>query len=65
MGFCNCSIFCCALLCVHYGWQSSRWGREKRAGCFVLFVVLVSRDGCVARPRDATGLFAVCDCGIS
>ena len=37
---------------------------EKRAGCFALFVFLVSRD-CVALPQDATDLSAVCDCGIS
>ena len=43
--------------------QSSRW--EERAGCFALFVLLVSRDCCVALPRDATDLSAVCDCGIS
>ena len=35
------------------------------AGCFVLFVFLVSRGCCVALPHDATGLSAVCDCGIS
>ena len=37
--------------------------------CFVVrfakFVFLVSRDCCVALPRDAMGLSAVCDCGIS
>ena len=38
---------------------------EERAGCFALIVFLVSRDCCVALPHDATGLFAVCDCGIS
>ena len=38
---------------------------EERAGCFTLFVFLVSRDCCVALPHDATGLSAVCDCGIS
>ena len=38
---------------------------EERAGCFVLFVFLVSRDYCVALPHDATGSSAVCDCGIS
>ena len=43
--------------------QSSRWG--KRAGCFALFVLLVSCDCCVALPYDATGLSAVRDCGIS
>ena len=32
---------------------------------FALFVFLVSRDYCVARPHDTTGLSAVCDCGIS
>ena len=29
------------------------------------FVFLVSRDCCVALPRGAMGLSAVCDCGIS
>ena len=38
---------------------------EERAGCFALFVFLVSRECCVALPHDATGLSAVCDCGIS
>ena len=28
-------------------------------------VFLVSRDGCVALPRGAVGLPAVCDCGIA
>ena len=37
----------------------------ERAGCFALFVFLVSCACCVALPYDATGLFAVCDCGIS
>ena len=32
---------------------------------FTLFVFLVSRDCCVALSDDATGLSAVCDCGIS
>ena len=38
---------------------------EERAGCFALFVLLVSRDCCVDLARDATGLSAVCDCGNS
>ena len=38
---------------------------EEIAGCFALFVFLVSRDCCVALPRETTGLSAVCDCGIS
>ena len=38
---------------------------EERAGCFAKFVFLVSRDGCcVALPRGAMGLSAVCVCGI-
>ena len=44
--------------------QSSRWGRE-RDGSFALLVFLVSPDCYVALPHDATGLSAVCDCGIS
>ena len=35
------------------------------ASCFAWFVCLVSRDCCVALPRGAMGLSAVCDCGIS
>ena len=38
---------------------------EESAGCFTLFVLLVSSDSCVALPHDAPGLSAVCDCGIS
>ena len=30
-----------------------------------MLVFLMSRDCCVALPHDATGLSAVCDCGIS
>ena len=45
--------------CVHH----IDW--EERAGCFALFVFLVSRDFCVALPRGAMGLSAVCDCSIS
>ena len=40
-------------------------GKRERAGCFAWFVFLVSRGGCVALPRGAMGLSAVCDCGIS
>ena len=52
MGFCNCSKFCCTLLC-------NLLDGEKRAGCFALFVLLVSRDCCVALPQDAMGMSAV------
>ena len=67
MGFCNnyCSMFCSALLCVHSCFAMILMGKREKAGCFALFVFLVSRDCCVALSHDATGLFAVCDCGIS
>ena len=64
VGFCNCSMICCNLLCVQYSFAIILM-REERAGCFTLFVFLVSRDCCVALPLDATGLSAVCDCGNS
>ena len=63
VGFFNCSMFCCALLCVHSSFVII--SMEKRAGCFALFVFLVSRDCCLSLPHDATGLSFVCDCGIS
>ena len=40
-------------------------GGEERAGCFAWFVFLVSRGGWAALPRGATGLSAVCTCGIT
>ena len=36
-----------------------------RAGYFALFVFIEYHVCCVALPHDATGLSAVCDCGIS
>ena len=38
---------------------------KERAGYFAKFVFLMSCDCCVALPRDAMGLSAVCDCDIS
>ena len=38
---------------------------EERAGCFALLVFLVSCEGCIALPNNATHLSAVSDCGIS
>ena len=58
-----CSMFCCPLLYVHPSFAIILIG--KRAGCFAYFVFLVSSDCCVALPRDAMGLSAVCDRGIS
>ena len=45
--------------------QSSQRGIESQLLCFVLLVSYLSRDCCVALRQDATGLSAVCDCGIS
>ena len=59
MGFCSCSMFCCALLCVHSSFAIISIGKRERAGCFALFVFLVSRVCCVALPHDASGLSAV------
>ena len=62
VGFCNCSMFCCALLCVHSSFAIILMGKRE---LFTLLVFLVSRDFCVALLHDTTGLSAVCDCGIS
>ena len=42
-----------------------RYRSRNFSGTRKKFVFLVSRDGCVALPRGAMGLSAVCDCGIS
>ena len=62
MGFCNCSMFWCALLCVQY-WFCNHLDGEERAveSSSALFVFLVSHDRCVALPRGASGSSAVCD----
>ena len=66
VGFCNCSMFCCALLCVHSGFAIiSMRKRELNVLICLSSDFLVSRDGCVALPHDARGLSAVFDCGIS
>ena len=58
MGFCNCSIFLVRYFVAIQG--CNHLDVEERAGCFALFVCLVSRDCCVALPRDVTGLSVVC-----
>ena len=62
MGFCNCSVFCCALLYVHSSFAIILMGQRELVA---LLCFLVSRDCCVALPCDAMDLSAVCDCGIS
>ena len=56
-GLCNCSMFYCALHCVHSSFAII-------SGCFALFVLLGSHC-CVDFPHNAIGLSVVCDCGIS
>ena len=55
-------MFCCALLCVHSSFAIISMGKGELVA---LLVFLVSSDFCVALPHEATGLSAVCDCGIS
>ena len=57
LGFVVCR-FVSTLVCYHLD-------GEERAGCFALFVFLMSRDCCVALPRGVTGLSAAYDSGIS
>ena len=54
-----CSMFRCTLLfCNHID-------GDERAGCFTLFVFLVSCAWYVALPQGAVEWYPVCDCGIS
>ena len=59
MGVCNRSMFCCPLFYVYSSFAIILVGKREQ------FVFLMSRDCCIALPRGAMGLFAVCDCGIS
>ena len=45
----------CVTLCPL--WFCNHLDGEERASCFALFVLLVSRNCCVALPHDATGIF--------
>ena len=65
MVFYNCSMFCCALLCVHSSFAIILMEKRELVALLFFFVFLVSRDCCVALPHGATSLPAVCDCGIS
>ena len=63
MGFCNCSMFCCALIYVHSSFAIILMGKRE------LYSLLTLSSWClvsgVALPRDAMGLSVVCNCGIS
>ena len=56
-------MFCCTLLYVCFCFAIIL--RGKRELVALLGLTLVSQDCCVALPRGALGLSAVCDCGIS
>ena len=63
MGFCNWSMFCCTLLYVHSSIAIILMGKRE------LVALLNLSSWCLAMvsaalPRGATGLSAVCDCGI-
>ena len=49
MGFCNCSMFRCTLLCPFL--FCNHLDGEERAGCFTLFDFLVSHGCSVGPPR--------------
>ena len=63
MGFCNCSMFCCATRCFHSSFVVI--SMDKRELVALLFCLLVPCDCCAALPHGTTGLSAVCDCVIS
>ena len=63
VGFCNCSILCCALLCVHSSFAIISPGKRELVALLCLFswcLVIV-----VWLFLTMRGLSAVCDCGIS
>ena len=54
VGFCNCSLFCCVLLCLHSSFAIISMGKREQ-------FALLCLSSCVALPRGAMGLSAVCD----
>ena len=63
MRVCNCSMFCCTLLYVYSSFAIILMGKRKLVAMLSLSSFFL--DGCVALPRGAMGLSAVCECGIS
>ena len=57
-------MFCCMLLYVPSSFEIILMGKRELVA-LLSFVFLVSLNCCVALPRGAMGLSAVCDCGIS
>ena len=63
VGFCNCAMCRCALLCVQSSFAIISMGKRELLALLCLsFCCLVIA---VALPHDATGLSPVCDCCIS
>ena len=62
VGSCNCSMLCCALLCVLSSFAIILMGKRELVS---LPSLLMSHDCCVTLPRSAMGLSAACDGGIS
>ena len=54
VGFCNCSLFCCVILCLHSSFAIISMGKREQ-------FALLCLSSCVALPRGAMGLSAVCD----
>ena len=63
VGVCNCSMFCCTLLYVPSSFAIILIGKRELIALLCLSSWCV--DCCVALPRSAMRLSAVCDCGIS
>ena len=61
VGFCNCNMFCCALLCLHSSFAIIPMGKRE----MVTLLCLSSRCLVIVGWLFLTGLSAVCDCGIS
>ena len=64
VGVCNCSMICCALLCVRSSIAIILMGKRELAALLDLSswcLVMVER----LFLGGTTGFFAVCDCGIS
>ena len=64
VGFSNCSMFCCTFLYVHSSFAIILMGKSVLVA-LLSFSSWCSRGCCVALPRGAMGLSAVCDSGIS
>ena len=59
MGVYKCSMFCCTLLCVHSSIAIILMGKRE------LVALRELSSWCPVMAERATGLYAVCDCGIS